>query len=68
MKPKLPNKLLYYPPLALVVLTALTGYAMAPGPISATLLYGCLGTTLCSAAANTFNQVYYIPCSPLYYY
>ena len=50
---------------ALVVLTTLVGYAMAPGSLSSTtLILGCLGTALCSASANTINQVsgwkYYI--------
>ena len=55
---------------ALVVLTTLVGYAMAPGSLSSTtLIIGCLGTALCSASANTINQVsgwkYYII---IYYY
>ena len=44
--------------IALVVLTTLVGYAMAPAPtMPSVLLYSCVGTALCSAAANTFNQV-----------
>ena len=51
---------LYFSAIALVVLTTLAGYAIAPAPFSSTiLLCGCLGTALCSAAANTFNQVKY---------
>lgn len=43
---------------ALVVLTALLGYSMAPAPLEwSTLTWAMLGTTLCSAAANTGNQV-----------
>ena len=45
-------------PLALVVLTALGGYTLAPAPIHmGALLWTLAGTGLCSAAANSFNQV-----------
>ena len=44
--------------LALVVLTSLAGYTMAPAPLQmGTLLWATSGTALCSAAANTINQV-----------
>lgn len=43
---------------ALVVLTAVGGYSMAPGPLDiGVLLWTAAGTALCSAAANSFNQV-----------
>ena len=43
---------------ALVVLTALLGYSIAPAPLEwSTLTWAMMGTTLCSAAANTGNQV-----------
>jgi len=46
----------YFP--ALLVLTALGGYTLAPAPIHVgTLLWTVAGTGLCSAAANSFNQV-----------
>lgn len=42
---------------ALVVLTSLGGYTMAPGAVDpATLLWAVAGTALCSASANSFNQ------------
>ena len=42
---------------ALVVLTSLGGYTMAPGAVDpATLLWAVTGTALCSASANSFNQ------------
>ncbi|KAJ3033042.1 Protoheme IX farnesyltransferase, mitochondrial [Rhizophlyctis rosea] len=42
---------------ALVTLTTMAGYAMAPGTTSlSTLLYTTLGTSLCIASANTINQ------------
>ena len=47
---------------ALVVLTALLGYSMAPAPLEwTTLTWAMMGTTLCSAAANTGNQVTFNP-------
>ena len=47
---------------ALVVLTALLGYSMAPAPLEwTTLTWAMVGTTLCSAAANTGNQVTFNP-------
>ena len=50
--------LMFFFSIALVVLTTLVGYAMAPCPtVPSVLLYSCMGTALCSAAANTFNQV-----------
>jgi protoheme IX farnesyltransferase len=59
--PHIYMKLSKYRLTSLVVLTSLTGYAMAPpaAPVmsSITLLNACIGTALCSAAANTFNQV-----------
>ena len=45
-------------PPVLVVLTAMGGYGMAPGPLDPSiLLWTTAGTALCSAAANSFNQV-----------
>ncbi|KAI9103007.1 UbiA prenyltransferase family-domain-containing protein [Phlyctochytrium arcticum] len=42
---------------AFVVLTAMAGYALAPGAVSvATLLWTTAGTALCSGAANAINQ------------
>ncbi|KAI9353341.1 UbiA prenyltransferase family-domain-containing protein [Zopfochytrium polystomum] len=42
---------------ALVVLTTMTGYAMAPGATNlATLLWTTVGTGLCVTSANTINQ------------
>ena len=42
-----------------MVLTALAGYSMAPAPFDlSTLLWTTSGTALCSAAANSFNQVW----------
>ena len=42
---------------ALVVLTSLGGYTMAPSAVDpATLLWAVTGTALCSASANSFNQ------------
>ena len=49
--------------IALVVLTTLSGAVMAPVPIDATLLiWASVGTGLCSASANTFNQVCVFVC------
>jgi heme o synthase len=46
----------------LVVLTAMSGVALSPLPASIpVLLSTALGTTLCSAAANTFNQISEVP-------
>lgn len=46
---------------ALVVLTTLSGAVMAPVPFDLPLLFWTsLGTGLCSASANTINQVWYI--------
>ena len=42
----------------LVVLTAMAGYAVAPGALDAsTLLWSCTGIAMCSGAANSINQV-----------
>lgn len=42
----------------LVVLTALMGYSVASGPLQLeSLLWTVLGTGLCSASANSINQV-----------
>ncbi|KAI9205510.1 UbiA prenyltransferase family-domain-containing protein [Polychytrium aggregatum] len=42
---------------ALVVLTTMAGYAMAPGATDvATLLWTTVGTTLCVTSANSINQ------------
>jgi len=46
----------------LVVLTAMGGYAMAPGVVDVpTLLWTTVGTTLCSASANSINQWIEVP-------
>ena len=46
----------------LVVLTAMSGVAMSPLPTSVpVLLSTALGTALCSASANAFNQLQEIP-------
>ncbi|KAH7341298.1 UbiA prenyltransferase family-domain-containing protein [Rhizoctonia solani] len=46
----------------LVVLTAMSGVALCPLPATVSaLLATAAGTTLCSAAANTFNQVAEVP-------
>ncbi|KNC83864.1 hypothetical protein SARC_03889 [Sphaeroforma arctica JP610] len=47
---------------ALVVLTTMVGYAIAPGAINAeTLFYTTLGTGLCVSAANSINQWAEVP-------
>jgi len=66
--PEFKEKLSYYMKLSkarltgLVVLTAGAGYALAPGPFLP-LTFTCMavGTTLCSAAANSFNQFLEVP-------
>ncbi|EDO48268.1 predicted protein [Nematostella vectensis] len=46
----------------MVVLTAMAGYALAPAPMYLdTFLWASLGTGLCSAAANSFNQWLEVP-------
>ncbi|KAI0774976.1 protoheme IX farnesyltransferase [Trametes elegans] len=46
----------------LVVLTALPGVALFPFPTAVPmLLYTALGTALCSASANAFNQIQEVP-------
>ncbi|CAL4183020.1 unnamed protein product, partial [Meganyctiphanes norvegica] len=46
----------------LVVMTAMTGYAMAPGPFDPLILLCCsLGTCLTSSAANAINQFCEVP-------
>ena len=46
----------------LVVWSAVTGYAMAPGGTDLTTLTLCLmGTALTSASANTINQFFEVP-------
>lgn len=48
--------------LALVVITTMGGYAMAPAPFELTTFILCsLGTGLCSAAANSINQYHEVP-------
>ena len=43
---------------ALVVVTAMAGYAIAPGVFTPSILLGVtLGTSLTSASANAVNQV-----------
>lgn len=40
------------------MITAMAGYAVAPGALEAsTLLWSCAGIALCSGAANSVNQV-----------
>lgn len=47
---------------ALVVITTMVGYAMAPAPFDpSTFLYCTVGTGLCSAAANAVNQYHEVP-------
>lgn len=47
---------------ALVVITSMAGYAMAPAPFElSTFLLCSLGTGLCSAAANSINQYHEVP-------
>ena len=60
------TELLYYTSAsvspALVVLTSLGGYIMAPGVVNpGTLLWAMAGTALCSASANSFNQWMEVP-------
>ncbi|KAJ7573858.1 protoheme IX farnesyltransferase, partial [Mycena floridula] len=44
------------------VLVAMSGVALSPLPVTVpTLLFTALGTTLCSAAANTLNQIQEVP-------
>ena len=46
----------------LVVLTAMSGVALSPAPVSVpVLLATALGTALCSSSANAFNQLQEIP-------
>ena len=46
----------------LVVLTAMSGVALSPLPTTLpVLLSTAIGTTLCSASANTFNQIQEVP-------
>lgn len=46
----------------LVVITAVAGYAMAPGPLDPITLILCsLGTGFTSSAANTINQFFEVP-------
>lgn len=48
--------------IALVVITTMVGYAMAPAPFDpSTFLYCTVGTGLCSAAANAVNQYHEVP-------
>jgi protoheme IX farnesyltransferase len=47
---------------ALIVLTTMSGYALSPLPGSVSILLStALGTTLCSASANAFNQLQEAP-------
>lgn len=47
---------------ALVVLTSMIGYAMAPAAFEPTTFLMCtVGTGLCSAAANAVNQYHEVP-------
>lgn len=46
----------------LVVVTAVAGYAMAPGAFDLSILIGTIiGTGLCSTSANTINQILEVP-------
>jgi heme o synthase len=46
----------------LVILTAMSGVALSPLPTTvSTLLATAVGTALCSASANTFNQLQEVP-------
>lgn len=46
----------------LVVLTAMAGVALSPLPVTVpVLLSTAVGTTLCSASANAFNQIQEVP-------
>lgn len=48
--------------LALVVITSMAGYAMAPAPFElSTFLLCSLGTGLVSGAANSINQFFEVP-------
>lgn len=48
--------------LALVVITTMAGYAMAPAPFELSSFVLCsIGTGLCSAAANSINQYHEVP-------
>lgn len=48
--------------LALVVITAMSGYAMAPAPFEFCTFLSCtVGTCLVSAAANAINQYHEVP-------
>ena len=48
--------------IGLVVLTALSGYMMAPDPfLLSTFLWSSVGTALLSAGANAINQVLEVP-------
>lgn len=47
---------------ALVVMTSMAGYALAPAPfVASTFLLCGVGTGLVSAAANSINQYYEVP-------
>lgn len=48
--------------IALVVITSMAGYAMAPAPFDVSTFVLCtLGTGLISAAANSINQYHEVP-------
>ncbi|KIM84768.1 hypothetical protein PILCRDRAFT_817558 [Piloderma croceum F 1598] len=47
---------------ALIVLTAMSGFALSPLPATVPILLStAVGTALCSASANTFNQLQEVP-------
>lgn len=53
---------LYIVLLALVVVTTMAGYAMAPAPFDLTTFVLCsAGTGMLSAAANSVNQYHEVP-------
>jgi heme o synthase len=60
--PKLYTQLSKFRLTSLVVLTSMAGVAISPLPASVpTLLATAVGTALCSASANTFNQLQEVP-------
>lgn len=47
---------------ALVVVTTMVGYAIAPGSFDTSTFFACaVGTGLLSAAANSINQFFEVP-------
>lgn len=59
---KLYNKTVLFIFTALVVMTSMAGYALAPAPFELTTFALCaLGTGLVSSAANSVNQFHEVP-------